>query len=219
MSRSRRVGSPLRWRSCRCVAVVLFATQCIKMRFGRHQQMVAYNTGRHGCDLKGKCAMTELDQYVLGHSAGELERLSVQARLVDPITRAFLRDGGLRSGMRVLDVGSGMGDVAFLAADLVGEAGEVIGVDRAQVVLERASQRAAARSVRNVSFRAGDPAEIAFDRPFDAIIGRYVLMFQRDPVAMLRKLTMHLRPGGALIFHEPDRDGVRSFPPVALYDQ
>jgi SAM-dependent methyltransferase len=163
--------------------------------------------------------MTERDQYVLGHSARELERLSVQARLVDPITRGFLRDGGLRPGMRVLDVGSGAGDVAFLAADLVGEAGEVVGVDRAQVALDTASRRAATRSLRNVSFRAGDPAEIAFDRPFDAVIGRYVLMFQRDPVAMLRKLTMHLRPGGAVVFHEPDRDGLRSFPPVALYDR
>src|SRR6516225_792265 len=163
--------------------------------------------------------MTERDQYVLGHSASELQRLSIQARLVDPITRGFLRDGGLGPGMRVLDVGSGAGDVAFLAADLVGEAGEVVGVDRAQVAIERASQRAAARSLRNVSFRAGDPTEIAFDRPFDAIIGRYVLMFQQDPVATLRKLTMHLRPGGAVVFHEPDRDGLRSFPPVGLYDR
>jgi 2-polyprenyl-3-methyl-5-hydroxy-6-metoxy-1,4-benzoquinol methylase len=120
--------------------------------------------------------MTERDQYVLGHSDRELERLSVQARLVDPITRGFLRDAGLRSGMRVLDVGSGAGDVAFLATELVGEAGEVVGVDRAQVALETASRRAAARSLRDVSFRAGDPAEIAFDRPFDAVIGRYVLM-------------------------------------------
>jgi SAM-dependent methyltransferase len=163
--------------------------------------------------------MTERHQYLLGHSSSELQRLSIQARLVDPITRGFLRDGGLGPGMRVLDVGSGAGDVAFLAADLVGEAGEVVGVDRAQVAVERASQRASARSLRNVSFRAGDPAEIAFDRPFDAIIGRYVLMFQRDPVAMLRRLTMHLRPGGAVVFHEPDRDGVRSFPPVGLYDR
>ena len=163
--------------------------------------------------------MTEGHQYLLGHSSSELQRLSIQARLVDPITRGFLRDGGLVPGMRVLDVGSGAGDVAFLAADLVGEAGEVVGVDRAQVAVERASQRASARSLRNVSFRAGDPAEIAFDRPFDAIIGRYVLMFQRDPVAMLRRLTMHLRPGGAVVFHEPDRDGVRSFPPVGLYDR
>ena len=59
--------------------------------------------------------------YALGHSDGELERLSVQSRFVEPITRQFLQEAGISTGMRVLDVGSGAGDVAFLAADLVGE--------------------------------------------------------------------------------------------------
>ena len=59
--------------------------------------------------------------YVLGHSDRELERLTTQARLVDPITRHFFVQAGITSGMRVLDVGSGPGDVAFLAAELVGE--------------------------------------------------------------------------------------------------
>jgi hypothetical protein len=68
--------------------------------------------------------------YALGHSPRELERLAVQARLVDPITRAFLREAGIAPGMRVLDVGCGAGDVAFLAADLVGRDGAVIGIER-----------------------------------------------------------------------------------------
>ena len=68
--------------------------------------------------------------YVLGHSDGELARLNAQARLIDPITRQFLRDAGIIPGMRVLDVGCGAGDVTFLAADLVGGAGEVVGEPR-----------------------------------------------------------------------------------------
>lgn len=157
--------------------------------------------------------------YVLGHSDRELERLRVQARLIDPITRRFLRDGGLAPGMRVLDVGSGAGDVAFLAAELVGETGEVVGVDRAPAALAVARKRADAGSIRNVSFLEGDPADMSFERPFDAIIGRYVLLFQKDPVTMLRKLAVHLRPGGVVVFQEPDRDGVRSFPPLPMYDR
>src|SRR5712692_9244705 len=90
--------------------------------------------------------------YELGHSDRELERLKAQARLIDPITRQFFREAGIVSGMRVLDVGSGAGDVAFLAAELVGEAGEVVGVDRAQAALAAARARANARSLRNVSF-------------------------------------------------------------------
>jgi SAM-dependent methyltransferase len=121
--------------------------------------------------------------------------------------------------MRVLDVGSGAGDVAFLAAELVGESGEVVGADRSAAALARARQRAAERSLRNVFFREGDPAEMTFERPFDAVIGRYVLMFQRDPAAMVRRLAAHLRPGGVIVFHEPDWDGVRSIPPSPTYDR
>jgi hypothetical protein len=65
---------------------------------------------------------TELERgsppYVLGHSSGEIERLMAQARLIDPITERFFRAAGVTSGMKVLDVGSGAGDVAFLAAPL-----------------------------------------------------------------------------------------------------
>jgi 2-polyprenyl-3-methyl-5-hydroxy-6-metoxy-1,4-benzoquinol methylase len=157
--------------------------------------------------------------YSLGHSEQELARLRVQARLIDPITRRFFVEAGIRPGMRVLDVGSGAGDVAFIAADLVGPTGEVIGTDRAQAALDVATQRAEKNGRANVSFRAGDPAELVFDHAFDAVIGRYVLMFQPDPAAMLRQLLVHVRRGGLVVFHEPYRGGTRSFPPVAAYDQ
>jgi ubiquinone/menaquinone biosynthesis C-methylase UbiE len=157
--------------------------------------------------------------YVLGHSDRELDRLNKQARLIDPITRRFLTSAGIVPGMRVLDIGSGAGDVAFLAADLVGAGGEVVGTDRSPAALATARQRADARSLRNVAFREGDPAEMTFDRAFDAVIGRYVLMFQRDPAAMLRRLAKHARRGGVILFHEPDWDGFRSFPPAPTYDR
>src|SRR5438067_5905285 len=142
--------------------------------------------------------------YVLGHSDRELNRLAVQARLVDPITRGFFQAAGIITGMRVLDVGSGAGDVAFLAAELVGETGEVVGVDRSATAVALARQRAGALSLRNVSFREGDPTSMTFEKAFDAVIGRYVLMFQPDPTMMLRGVAAHVRPGGVVVFHEPD---------------
>jgi SAM-dependent methyltransferase len=157
--------------------------------------------------------------YVLGHSARELERLGKQARLIDPITRRFFEGAGIAHGMRVLDVGSGAGDVAFLAAELVGSDGEVVGADRSAAALAKARQRAADRSLRNVTFREGDPAEMPFERPFDAVVGRYILMFQSDPAAMVRKLARLVRPGGVIVFHEPDWDGVRSVPASPTYDR
>jgi SAM-dependent methyltransferase len=157
--------------------------------------------------------------YALGHSDRELNRLSVQARLVDPITRRFMVEAGIGTGMRVLDVGSGVGDVAFLAAELVGEAGEVVGTDRSAPALAMARRRAEQRSLRAVTFLEGDPAEMTFEDRFDAVVGRYVLHFQPDPAAMLRKVAAHARSSGVVMFHEPYRGGVRSYPPVTSYDQ
>ena len=157
--------------------------------------------------------------YVLGHSDRELERLDAPARLIDPITRQFFAEAGLERGMRVLDVGSGAGHVAVLAAGLVGETGEVIGTDTAPAAISRARARARALGLDNVSFHEGDPASIAFDRPFDAVVGRYVLMFQPDPGVMLRTVARHARSGAVIAFHEPDWTGIQSYPVAPTYDE
>jgi 2-polyprenyl-3-methyl-5-hydroxy-6-metoxy-1,4-benzoquinol methylase len=158
------------------------------------------------------------DGYVLGHSERELARLAEQARLIGPITRHILERAGIVRGMRVLDVGSGVGDVAFLVADLVGREGEVVGYDRVGKALEVARRRASERGMANVSFREGDPAQEEVGVLFDAVVGRYVLMFQPDPVAVLRGVARHARPGGIVAFHEIDWDGARSSPPAPTFD-
>ena len=158
-------------------------------------------------------------EYEFGHPARELKRLGTQAQLVDPITRRFFQEAGISSGMRVLDIGSGAGDVAFLAAELVWPTGEVVGTDRSAVAVATAKVRAQERSLSNVTFREGDPAVLEFDQSFDAIVGRYVLMFNPDPAAMLKGIARHLKPGGAIVFHEVDWSGARSFPPSPTYDR
>ena len=77
--------------------------------------------------------------YVLGHTEHELQRLRTQAALIDPITKWFLIEAGISTGMRVLDIGSGAGHVAFLAAEIVGDAGEVIGADRSAEAVRAAT--------------------------------------------------------------------------------
>ncbi len=157
--------------------------------------------------------------YVLGHSDRELERLSAQARLVDPFTRQFFQEAGIVPGMRVLDAGSGAGDVALLAAELVGERGEVVGVDRSPAALATARARANAQSLANVSFIEGDFREVTFERPFDAVVGRYIMAHSPDPVAAVRSLAGHVRAGGVIVLHEVDYQGARSWPPAPTYDR
>lgn len=68
---------------------------------------------------------TERPTYLMGRDEAEARRLIQQARLYEPSTRWLLERAGLRPGMRVLDVGSGSGDVALLARELVGPEGSV----------------------------------------------------------------------------------------------
>jgi ubiquinone/menaquinone biosynthesis C-methylase UbiE len=157
-------------------------------------------------------------RYALGHSERELERLSRQAQAFEPFTRHLLQLAGIDSGMRVLDVGCGSGDVAFLVADLVGSRGKVIGADRAASAVEWASARGRSRRISNVTFLEGDPAEMQFDQPFDAVVGRLVLMYYPDPVNAVRKLMRHLRDGGLVVFQEIDCENCRSVPSAPTYD-
>jgi SAM-dependent methyltransferase len=135
-----------------------------------------------------------------------------------PYTRQLLTEAGITAGMRVLDVGSGSGDVSFLAADLVGANGYVLGVDRSSEAVERARTRAIRRNHHNVEFAVGDPAAMHFDQPFDAIVGRFVLMYQDDPAASLRGMMRNLREDGLVAFQELDSTACRSWPAVPSFE-
>ncbi|ATB33508.1 class I SAM-dependent methyltransferase [Melittangium boletus] len=150
--------------------------------------------------------------YVLGHSEREFERLNVQARLFEPFTERFLREAGLRPGMRVLDVGAGHGHVSVLAARLVGAEGSVVALDQSEAAVSTIERWAAARGLSHVHAVQGDLGQTRFDTPFDAVIGRFVLMYNPDVTGVLRHLATHLRPGGLLAFQEFDFEGARALP-------
>src|SRR4030095_3476788 len=150
--------------------------------------------------------------YALGHSEQELQRLSRQGQAIGPFTRQLFEEAGINQGMRVLDIGCGSGDVAFLTANLVGRSGEGVGVERERKAGAWASARAHSQGITNVKFIEGDPAETEFDRQFDAIVGRLVLMYYPDPVEAIRKLIRHVRPGGLIVFQEVDLANARSLP-------
>jgi len=135
--------------------------------------------------------------YVLGQSAHEYERLMLQARLLRPYTEKFFRAAGLAPRMRVSDVGSGMGDVALLSADIVGPAGSVLGIDRDAAALDNARRRTEEQGYASwVEFQTGDLDEFTTTDQFDALVGRYVLLYQPDPSSVIRSLLRSVKPGG-----------------------
>lgn len=139
--------------------------------------------------------------------------------VVAGMTDRLLVEAGIADGMRVLDLGSGRGEVAFLIAARVGATGHVIGIDRDARPLETARQKAATLQRTNVEFQERNLADRVDDLGlFDAIVGRRVLMYQPDAIATIRHLAAALRPGGVMAFHEHDATLVpASLAPLPLH--
>jgi SAM-dependent methyltransferase len=141
--------------------------------------------------------------YALGYTAAEHERLIRQAARIAPITERLFREAGIGPGQRVLDFGSGVGDVAMLLARMVSPSGEIVGIERDKHSVRRARARVAKAALPNVNFIQAEASEFRSDKPFDAAVGRFILMFLPDPVAALRSVSGLVRPGGVLAFQEP----------------
>jgi ubiquinone/menaquinone biosynthesis C-methylase UbiE len=157
-------------------------------------------------------------QYVLGNHAEELERLDHQAAMIERPTRLLLHAAGLAPGMRVLDLGTGLGHVARLAAELVGPSGSVLGVDRSGEALTAARQRSQHAGAQQVTFVEGDISAWRAPEAFDAIVGRLLLFHVADPVAVARHHIGNLTRGGTFVAIDFDLGGSRAEPSVPVVD-
>lgn len=154
--------------------------------------------------------------YVLGSDPRELARLDQQAAFLESATRVLLNAAGIRPGMRVLDLGTGLGHVARLTGQLVGPTGSVVGIDRAPQALLVARQRAEAAGDHHVSFVEGDVCQWRADEPFDAIVGRLVLFHVADPIGVVRHHLQNMRAGGLFVALDFDIGAARTEPPAGL---
>jgi ubiquinone/menaquinone biosynthesis C-methylase UbiE len=144
------------------------------------------------------------ESYLLGGTGHEHERLIRQARIFNPFTERLFRNAGVARGQRVLDIGSGVGDIAMLVAELVGPTGEVVGVERDANTLTKARSRVAEAQLRNVSFVETDVSQVyeVNGIPFDVVVGRLILEFLPDPGAVLRSLSKLVRSGGVVVIQD-----------------
>jgi SAM-dependent methyltransferase len=155
--------------------------------------------------------------YFASDRAAEDERLTAQGRLFDPLTRWLLEVAGLEPGMRVLDLGSGAGNVARLAAELVGPDGAVVGVEKDPAAVELARRHT---DEPNVEFRVADAQTLdGVEDGFDAVTGRLILLHVPDPLGLLRQAAARVRPGGLVIMQEADLGYLWASPQPALWSQ
>jgi ubiquinone/menaquinone biosynthesis C-methylase UbiE len=156
--------------------------------------------------------------YVLGHDADERRRLVEQGRVLAPATNLILRAAGIAPGMRVLDLGTGVGDVALAVAELVGPTGVVVGIDRSSEAIAAAAERATLAGLRNISFVEDDIATATIEGMFDAVVGRLVLLYLPDPGAIVRRYALRLRSGGVFVAMEFEMTAAGAIPPTPLVE-
>ena len=106
----------------------------------------------------------------------------------------------------------------MLAAELVGESGAVVGIDRSEAAILAARARAA--TAKNVQFLITPLDDTLDAASFDVVIGRYVLIFQDDVTRFIRASARLVKPGGIVAFHEiDDADDFAALPEIPLWKQ
>lgn len=162
---------------------------------------------------------TTTTPYLLGNEPDELRRLEEQAAALAPATRAILAMAGIEPGMRVLDLGTGAGDVAFEVSRIVGPSGSVVGIDQSAKALRWAASRCEAQGLRNISFVHEDVQEMRLTGQVDAVVGRLVLLYTPDPAAVLRKFAGFVRPGGVVVGMEYEMSVAGLLPATPLSER
>lgn len=153
-------------------------------------------------------------RYLHGTDPREQARL---ARLNALINRRSLRELDLRGGERILEVGSGLGQMALAMARLAGPAGRVVGIERSPEQIRAAARAArAAREERLVVWRRGDALAMPLSRSewgsFDLAHARFLLEHVPDPLAVVRAMVRAVRPGGRIVLEDDDHDVLRLWP-------
>ena len=117
------------------------------------------------------------------------------------VTNAIVEYAQPASSMRVLDLASGTGEPAITLATRVGPTGHVTALDLSSELLEVATQRAQARTLKNFTTKKADAHSLPFpDNSFDLATSRFGIMFFRDPELALRELLRVLRSAARACF-------------------
>ena len=155
-------------------------------------------------------------EYALATGEAAAYRLGILHDLYGPGTRRVLLESGLRRGMRVADLGCGVGLVTALLAELVGPGGDVVGIDAsaAQLAQARKGMPPGGTNIRFVEASATDtglpPAS------FDLIFCRFLLLHLPEPERALREMWALLKPNGILVCEDGDLTSSGSEPPSAF---
>lgn len=162
--------------------------------------------------------MTIEPNHVLRGGAQGAERLRLLAAVKWPTTKFLLDRAGLRRGMHCLDVGCGIGAVAFRMAEIVGPTGRVVGMDIDERCVELARLEVQRLGV-NVDFSSGSVTDLQDTAGYDLVFGRFVLTHLREPEKALQRMVHAARPGGVIVVEDIQFTGHFSHPACPAFDR
>jgi len=155
-------------------------------------------------------------EYVLATGQAAANRLRILHDVYGAGARRVLLDAGIKPGMRVADLGCGVGMTTALLAELVGPTGEVVGVDLSAAQLAQA-QELMPSEFSNVKFVEASATDTGLPYgSFDLVYSRFLLIHLVEPVAALREMHRLLKPGGILVCEDGDLTTAGSEPTTAL---
>ena len=158
--------------------------------------------------------------YVLATGDEAAYRLRVVNEVHGADTEAFLRRAGIRPGMRIADIGCGVGFVSAWIAEQVGPDGELTGIDISDAQVEQVRKLAAERGIRHAQFHSAsaDSTGLPSDH-FDLVFCRFVLMHMERPEDGIREMRRILKPSGILAVEDGDFTSPWCYPPLPAFDR
>lgn len=133
---------------------------------------------------------------------------AVEAAFAQPLTEELLASSGISPGMRVLVLGPGLADLALLVAERVGTYGAVIAAHDDPSIVAEARRRAGEEGFDRVSFSNECLDALDLQEPVDAVVGRFFLMRERDPVRAIQRAANLVHEGGRIVFQEWHYDSI-----------
>jgi ubiquinone/menaquinone biosynthesis C-methylase UbiE len=135
----------------------------------------------------------------------EMTRLQIQAEEFSSSTEESMMKLGIKPDMKVVDIGCGTGSVSFMISPMVGELGQVVGVDSNQYAINYCNEIARSQGILNAKFIISDATSLDFEsHTFDVSYSRFLFQHVKDSSQALREMVRVTKPGGAVMVEDCD---------------
>ncbi|MBD1365094.1 methyltransferase domain-containing protein [Mucilaginibacter sp. ZT4R22] len=158
------------------------------------------------------------DYIISGGQAGK-SRLNVLASVLENSTRNLLLANGLKEGSAFLDVGCGGGNVATMAAEIVGKQGYITALDFDESLIALNRQDAAAQGIGNLKYHAISAYDVANQNEFDVVYARFLLSHLQRPAEVLLNMVRAAKPGGRIVVEDVQFSGHFCYPANAAFER